>query len=98
MSQDQSGGRWNDNAAVAAACGASGATAAGVRIMQDKAARASASAARHKPAFWWTIDREPWKWIGAELRAEEERKKRLADAYDQCPYATAAAFALMNSK
>ncbi len=67
MSQDQSGDGWNDAAAMTAACAAAGATLAGVRIIQDKAARAGALASRHKPTFWWAIDREPWKRIAAEF-------------------------------
>jgi hypothetical protein len=98
MSQDQSGGRWKDSAAIAAACDAAGATAAGIGIMQDKAVRAGALASCHKPAFWWAIDQVPWTRIGAELRAEEERKKRLAEAHDQCASATAAAFALLGAR
>lgn len=98
MSQDQSGGRWKDGEAIAAACDAVGAAAAGIGIMRDKAARAGALASCHKPAFWWAIDLEPWKRIGAELRAEEEGKKRLAEAHDQCVSATAAAFALLSAR
>jgi hypothetical protein len=47
----------NDPQAMAAAYAGAGATLAGPARRPE----------RHKPAFWWAIDREPWKRIAAEI-------------------------------
>jgi hypothetical protein len=78
----------NDSQAMTAAYAGAGGTLAGLVCQPE----------RHKPAFWWAIEAEPWKRIGAEVRAKEEQKKRLAEAHDQCVRATAAAFALLSAR
>jgi hypothetical protein len=40
------------------------------RILHNKKARASAlTRAPRKPSNWWAFEREPWKRVGADIRA-----------------------------
>jgi hypothetical protein len=36
---------------------------------------ASSAPANRKPAFWWAKEREPWKRVSAELKAQEKAKE-----------------------
>jgi hypothetical protein len=43
------------------------------RILRDKEAHTSAPMrAPGKPSNWWALEREPWKRVGAEVRAAEK--------------------------
>jgi hypothetical protein len=71
------------------------------RILHDKKARASAlMRAPRKPSNWWAFDREPWKRVGADIRAAEKAgaDRERADRALRSAFAFAAvALALANA-
>jgi hypothetical protein len=72
--QDHAGRILHERAVHADARSATGAVyaAAPVTLTLDQArafaaGRAGVAAERHKPAFWWARDREPWKRVSADI-------------------------------
>jgi hypothetical protein len=57
----------NDSQAMAAAYAGAGGTLAGLASQPE----------RHKPAFWWAINREPWKRIAAEIDRNHRPSERM---------------------
>jgi hypothetical protein len=63
----------NDPQAMAAAYAGAGGTLAGPASQPE----------RHKPAFWWAIDREPWKRIAAEIDGDTRADAAATAACDE---------------